>query len=220
MEAILACHPAISTQWLDWLAKWCERCRMRTGPIGIDCKLDGSTAQRTFFGNNMSIAFLHHTACNDHAKQNGKQGRFERKLRLFFSCETTCPMIQIIDSTKIVRYLREFKQQLSWVLNFFQNLSLPARTQLFPTNFLCAGRPTCRCCDNSWYCPGYRCSCQQRQGKKRLLISPAMSDFWERAEMNLWTISACLCNDPIGTQFLISFALSAAWAPSGTISSK
>ena len=25
MEAILACHPALSTAWLDWVAKWCER---------------------------------------------------------------------------------------------------------------------------------------------------------------------------------------------------
>ena len=33
MEAILACHPALSTKWLDWVAKWCERWCMRTGPI-------------------------------------------------------------------------------------------------------------------------------------------------------------------------------------------
>ena len=33
MEAILTCHPALSTKWLDGVAKWCERWRMRTGPI-------------------------------------------------------------------------------------------------------------------------------------------------------------------------------------------
>ena len=36
MEAILDCHPALSTEWLDWVAKWCERWRMRTGPIVRD----------------------------------------------------------------------------------------------------------------------------------------------------------------------------------------
>ena len=33
MEAILACHQARSTQCLDWVAKWCELWRVRTGPI-------------------------------------------------------------------------------------------------------------------------------------------------------------------------------------------
>ena len=33
MEAILACHPALSTEWLGWVAKWCERWRIFTGPI-------------------------------------------------------------------------------------------------------------------------------------------------------------------------------------------
>ena len=36
MEAILACHPALSTKWLDWVGKWCELWRMRTGPIVVD----------------------------------------------------------------------------------------------------------------------------------------------------------------------------------------
>ena len=31
MEAILACHPAQSTEWLDWVAKSCELWRIRTG---------------------------------------------------------------------------------------------------------------------------------------------------------------------------------------------
>ena len=35
MEAILACHPALSTEWVDWVAKWCELWRIRTGPIYI-----------------------------------------------------------------------------------------------------------------------------------------------------------------------------------------
>ena len=35
MEAILACHPAGSTEWLDCGAKWCERWRMHTSPIGF-----------------------------------------------------------------------------------------------------------------------------------------------------------------------------------------
>ena len=34
MEAIWACHPARSTEWLDWVAKSCELWRIRTGPIG------------------------------------------------------------------------------------------------------------------------------------------------------------------------------------------
>ena len=33
MEAILACHPARSTEWLDCHPKWCELWRIRTGPI-------------------------------------------------------------------------------------------------------------------------------------------------------------------------------------------
>ena len=33
MEAILACHPARSTEWLDCHPKSCERWRIRTGPI-------------------------------------------------------------------------------------------------------------------------------------------------------------------------------------------
>ena len=33
MEAIFPYHPALSTKWLDWVAKWCERWRMRTGLI-------------------------------------------------------------------------------------------------------------------------------------------------------------------------------------------
>ena len=32
MEAILACHPAWSTEWLDCVAKGCELRRIRTGP--------------------------------------------------------------------------------------------------------------------------------------------------------------------------------------------
>ena len=32
-EAILACHPARSTEWLDWVAKSCEWWCMRTGLI-------------------------------------------------------------------------------------------------------------------------------------------------------------------------------------------
>ena len=32
---ILACHPARSTKRLDWVAVWCERWRIRTGPISI-----------------------------------------------------------------------------------------------------------------------------------------------------------------------------------------
>ena len=34
MEAILACHPARSTEWLDCHPKSCELWRIRTGPIG------------------------------------------------------------------------------------------------------------------------------------------------------------------------------------------
>ena len=33
MEAILACHPARSTEWLECHPKWCELWRIRTGPI-------------------------------------------------------------------------------------------------------------------------------------------------------------------------------------------
>ena len=33
MEAILPCHPARSTEWLDCHPKWCELWRIRTGPI-------------------------------------------------------------------------------------------------------------------------------------------------------------------------------------------
>ena len=33
MEAILACHPARSTEWLDCHPKSCELWRIRTGPI-------------------------------------------------------------------------------------------------------------------------------------------------------------------------------------------
>ena len=33
IEAILAWHPALSTEWLAWVAKWCERWRNRTSPI-------------------------------------------------------------------------------------------------------------------------------------------------------------------------------------------
>ena len=33
MEAILACHRALSTKWLDLVAKLCEWWRMRRGPI-------------------------------------------------------------------------------------------------------------------------------------------------------------------------------------------
>ena len=33
MEAILACHPALSTKWLDWVAILCESWRIRTDPI-------------------------------------------------------------------------------------------------------------------------------------------------------------------------------------------
>ena len=35
MEAILACHPARSTEWLDCHPKSCEPWRIRTGPIYI-----------------------------------------------------------------------------------------------------------------------------------------------------------------------------------------
>ena len=33
MEAILACHPALSRDWLDWVAKSCELWQICTGPI-------------------------------------------------------------------------------------------------------------------------------------------------------------------------------------------
>ena len=33
MEAMLACHPARSTEWLDCHPKWCELWHFRTGPI-------------------------------------------------------------------------------------------------------------------------------------------------------------------------------------------
>ena len=33
MQVILACHPALSTKWLDWVAKWCQLWRIRTGFI-------------------------------------------------------------------------------------------------------------------------------------------------------------------------------------------
>ena len=36
MEAILASHSALSTKWLDRVAKWCERWRMRTVPIVLE----------------------------------------------------------------------------------------------------------------------------------------------------------------------------------------
>ena len=39
MEAILTCHPALSTKWLDWVAKWCEWWRMCIGLIGCWCGL-------------------------------------------------------------------------------------------------------------------------------------------------------------------------------------
>ena len=35
MEAILACHPARSTEWLDCHPKPCELWRIRTGPIRL-----------------------------------------------------------------------------------------------------------------------------------------------------------------------------------------
>ena len=35
MEAILACHPARSTEWLDCHPKWCELWHIRTGPINV-----------------------------------------------------------------------------------------------------------------------------------------------------------------------------------------
>ena len=34
MEAILACHPALSMKWPDWVAKRCEQWYIRTDPIG------------------------------------------------------------------------------------------------------------------------------------------------------------------------------------------
>ena len=33
LEAILACHPALSTKWVDWVAKCCERWLVQTGLI-------------------------------------------------------------------------------------------------------------------------------------------------------------------------------------------
>ena len=36
MEAILACHPARSTEWLDCHPKSCELWRIRTGPIVVN----------------------------------------------------------------------------------------------------------------------------------------------------------------------------------------
>ena len=33
MEAILACHPALSIKGREWVAKWCERWRPNTDPI-------------------------------------------------------------------------------------------------------------------------------------------------------------------------------------------
>ena len=35
MEAILACHPGWSTEWLDWVANSCEPWRIHTGLIAI-----------------------------------------------------------------------------------------------------------------------------------------------------------------------------------------
>ena len=42
-----AYHPALSTEWLGWVAKWCEWWRMCTCPIGF--KLSLSTALAPFF---------------------------------------------------------------------------------------------------------------------------------------------------------------------------
>ena len=33
MEAILACHPGLSTEFLEWVEKWCELWQTSTGPI-------------------------------------------------------------------------------------------------------------------------------------------------------------------------------------------
>ena len=41
MEAILASHPALSTKWLDWVAKWCEWWRMLTGSIDPSSRATG-----------------------------------------------------------------------------------------------------------------------------------------------------------------------------------
>ena len=50
MGAILACHPAQSTEWLDWVAKWCEWWRVRTGPIcGWVCCVWQSISFKKFF---------------------------------------------------------------------------------------------------------------------------------------------------------------------------
>ena len=49
MEAILACHPARSTEWLDWVVKSCELWRSRTGPIQlirhVQCEITSVSAE-------------------------------------------------------------------------------------------------------------------------------------------------------------------------------
>ena len=47
MEAILACHPALSTKWPDGVAKSCELWRIRTGPIR---SLDSLSNDQILFG--------------------------------------------------------------------------------------------------------------------------------------------------------------------------
>ena len=45
MEAILACHPAKSTEWLDCHPKPCELWRIRTGPITLQDKSTGKESE-------------------------------------------------------------------------------------------------------------------------------------------------------------------------------
>ena len=62
MEAILSCHPALSTEWPDWVAISCELWRICTGPVLFWCWLKGySTCKNNFMPSSIDWLWIEKT---------------------------------------------------------------------------------------------------------------------------------------------------------------
>ena len=97
-EAFLACHPALSTEWLDWVAQWCELWRMRTGSI-IPRKHNRRTS---FF---FAIIRFSPSSLQWQYKGNNQQTKNKKVLCLFFMQSQQLCLLPAGNNTGITDYL-------------------------------------------------------------------------------------------------------------------
>ena len=88
LEAILACHPALSTEWLDWVAKLCELWCIHMGLVTLFKRssvksppFSGPSRPNIFFDKVLSLSLINYLTISQIPKP-WKSKKWNEKVRL------------------------------------------------------------------------------------------------------------------------------------------